>query len=137
PPTRRREEREAELIGTEDATFSPSGTQSNQGGIALITEPGTELLLEANAHLVNSEVAGVAALTGVQIRPITTPDGLLTPELVRGMIRAPSQHVPRATALAIENTHSTAGGRVLEAAAVDSLVRVTRGSRIAVLLDCA
>src|SRR3989442_7334898 len=109
PTTRRLEERVAELLGTEDALFFPSGTQANQTGIALVTEPGTELLLEANAHLVHSEVAGVAALSGVQIRPITTPDGLLTPELVRGMIRAPSPHVPRTTALAIENTHNTAG----------------------------
>lgn len=137
PTTRRLEERVAELLGTEDALFFPSGTQANQTGIALVTEPGTELVLEANAHLVHSEVAGVAALSGVQIRPITTPDGLLTPELVRGVIRAPSPHVPRTTALAIENTHNTAGGRVLNAAAVDALVRVARESRMAVHLDGA
>jgi threonine aldolase len=137
PTTRRLEARVAELLGTEDALFFPSGTQANQTGIALVTEPGTELLLEANAHLVHSEVAGVAALSGVQIRVITTPDGLLTPELVRGMIRAPSPYVPRATALAIENSHSTAGGRVLNAAAVDALVRVAREARMAVHLDGA
>ena len=137
PTTRRLEERIAELLGTEDALFFPSGTQANQTGIALVTEPGTELLVEAYAHLVHSEVAGVAALSGVQIRPITTPDGLLTPELVRGAIRAPSPHVPRATALAIENTHNTAGGRVLNVAAVDALVGVARESRIAVHLDGA
>ena len=137
PTTRRLEERVAGLLDTEDALFFPSGTQANQTGIALVTEPGTELLLEANAHLVHSEVAGVAALSGVQIRPITTPDGLLTPELVRGMIRAPSPHVPRTTALAIENTHNTAGGRVLNAAGVDALVRLARESRMAVHLDGA
>jgi len=102
----------------------------NQTGIALVTEPGTELLLEANAHLVHSEVAGVAALSGVQIRPITTPDGLLTPELVRGMIRAPSPHVPRTTALAIENTHNTAGGRVLNDCGGRCPVRLARASRM-------
>jgi len=137
PTTRRLEERVAWRLGTEDALFFPSGTQANQTGITLVTEPGTELLLEANAHLVHSEVAGVAALSGVQIRPISTPDGLLTPELVRGMIRVPSPHVPRATALAIENTHNTAGGRVLNAAAVDALVRVARESRMALHLDGA
>jgi threonine aldolase len=137
PTTRRLEERIAELLGTEDALFFPSGTQANQTGIALLTEPGTELLLEANAHLVHYEVAGVAAMSGVQIRPITTPDGLLTPELVRGALRAPSPHVPRITALAIENTHNVAGGRVLTAAAVDGLIRVARDARLAVHLDGA
>ena len=86
PTTRRLEQRVAELLGTEDALFFPSGTQANQTGIALCTEHGTELLLEANAHLVY-ELAGVAALSGVQIRPIATPDGLLTPDLVRGALR--------------------------------------------------
>ncbi len=137
PTTRRLEERIAELLGTGDALFFPSGTQANQTGIALVTEPGTELLLEANAHLVHSEVAGVAALSGVQIRPITTPDGLLTADLVRGALRAPSPHVPRITALAIENTHNTAGGRVLDAAAVDGLIHAARDARVAVHLDGA
>ena len=137
PSTRRLEERIAEVLGTGDALFFPSGTQANQTGIALVTEPGTELLLEANAHLVHSEVAGVAALAGVQIRPITTPDGLLTPDLVRGALRAPSPHVPRITALAIENTHSTAGGRVLDAAGIDGLIRTARDAGIAVHLDGA
>ena len=137
PTTRRLEQRIAELLGTEDALFFPSGTQANQTGIALVTEPGTELLLEANAHLVHYELAGVAALSGVQIRPIATPDGLMTAELVRGALRAPSPHVPRITALAIENTHNVAGGRVLTAAAVDGLLRVARDARLAVHLDGA
>ena len=137
PTTRRLEERVAELLGTEDALFFPSGTQANQTGIALVTEPGTELLVDANAHLVHYEHAGVAALAGVQIRPIASPDGLLTPELVRGALRAPSPHVPRITALAIENTHSVAGGRVLGPAAVDGLIRAARDARLAVHLDGA
>lgn len=137
PTTRRLEERIADLLGTGDALFFPSGTQANQTGIALVTEPGTELLLEANAHLVHSEVAGVAALSGVQIRPITTSDGLLTPDQVRGALRAPTPHVPRITALAIENTHNNAGGRVLDAAAVDALVRAARDAGLRVHVDGA
>lgn len=137
PTTRRLEQRVAELLGTEDALFFPSGTQANQTGVALVTEPGTELLLEANAHLVHSEVAGVAALSGVQIRTITTPDGLLTADLVRGALRAPSPHVPRITALAIENTHNTAGGMVLDAPGVDELIRAARAAGLAVHVDGA
>ena len=137
PTTRRLEERIAELLGTEDALFFPSGSQANQTGIWLVTEPGTELLIEANAHLIHYEMAGVAALSGAQIRPITTPDGLLTPELVRGALRPASPHVPRVTALAIENTHNLAGGRVLDAAAVDGVIRAARDAGLAVHLDGA
>lgn len=137
PTTRRLEERIAELLGTEEALFFPSGTQANQTGIALLTEPGTELLVEANAHLVHYELAGVAALSGVQIRPIVTPDGLLTPELVRGAVRPASPHVPRASALAIENTHNAAGGRVLGPDATDAIMRVSHAAGLPVHLDGA
>ena len=60
PTVRRLEQRVAELLGMEDALFFPSGTQANQTGVALCTEPGTELVVEANAHLVHYELAGVA-----------------------------------------------------------------------------
>src|SRR5437867_7057546 len=137
PTTRRLEQRVAELLGTEDALFFPSGTQANQTAIALVTEPGTELLLEADAHLIHYELAGVAALAGVQIRPVLTADGLLTPERVRAAMRAPSPDVPRATALAIENTHNAAGGRVLGVNPWDALVRTAREARLRVHLDGA
>lgn len=136
PTTRRLEQRVAELLGTEDALFFPSGTQANQTGIALVTERGTELLLEANAHLILTELGGIAALWGVQIRPITTPDGLLSPELLREA-REGGAPKPRATALAIENTHNAAGGRVLDVAATQALVRAARGAKLNVHLDGA
>ncbi|HET9384102.1 MAG TPA: GntG family PLP-dependent aldolase [Gemmatimonadales bacterium] len=137
PTTRRLEERIAELLGTEDALFFPSGSQANQTGIWLVTEPGTELLIEANAHLIHYEMGGIASLAGVQIRPIATPDGLLTPALVRAALRPASPHVPRVTALAIENTHNLAGGRVLSPAAVDGLIGAAREARLGVHLDGA
>jgi len=137
PTTRKLEERIAELLGTEDALFFPSGSQANQTGIWLVTEPGTELLIEAYAHLIHYEMGGVAALSGAQIRPILTPDGVLTPELVRAALRPVSPHVPRVTALAIENTHNLAGGRVLDAAAVDGLIGAARDAGLAVHLDGA
>jgi threonine aldolase len=137
PTTRRLEERIAELLGVEDALFFPSGSQANQTGIWLVTEPGTELLIEANAHLIHYEMAGSAALSGVQIRPVTTPDGLLSADLVRGGLRASSPHVPRITALAIENTHNLAGGRVLPPDAMQALVRTAREAGVRVHLDGA
>jgi threonine aldolase len=137
PTTRRLERRVAELLGTEDALFFPSGSQANQTAIALVTRPGTELLLEAHAHLVDYEMAGVAAVSGVQIRPIATPDGLLTAALVAGAVRPPSPHVPPPSAVAIENTHNAAGGRVLNAAAVDGIVGAARDAGLPVHVDGA
>jgi len=137
PTTRRLEQRIAELIGTEDALFFPSGTQANQTGIWMVAEHGTEVLVEADAHLVHFELGGIAALSGAQIRLITTPDGLLTPDLVRAALRPPSPHVPRITALAVENSHNTAGGRVLSVQAYDGLVSVASDAGLGVHVDGA
>ena len=101
PTTRRLEDRIAELLGKDDALFFPSGSQANQTGIWLNTSPGTELVIEALAHLVNYEVAAIAGISGVQIRPVVTPDGLLSPELVRAALRPASIHLPRIAAIAI------------------------------------
>jgi len=137
PTTRRLEQRIAELLGKDDALFFPSGTQANQAGIALLTRPGTELVLEANAHLVHYELAGVAANWGVQIRPVTTPDGLLTGDLVRGALRPASPHVPRAGAVAVENTHNAAGGKVMPAAVMAGIVAAAEQGDVRVHLDGA
>ena len=75
---------------------------------------------------------------GVQVRPITTPDGggLLSPALVRDAMEGGAPK-PRATALAIENTHNAAGGRVLDVATTQALVRVARAAKLNVHLDGA
>jgi threonine aldolase len=137
PTTRRLEHRVAELLGTDDALFFPSGTQANQTGIALLARPGTELVLEENAHLVHYELAGVAANWGVQIRPVPTADGLLTGELVRGALRPASPHVPRAGGVAVENTHNAAGGRVMPPAVMAEIVAVAEQAGLRVHLDGA
>ncbi len=137
PTTRRLERRVAELLGQDDALFFPSGTQANQTAIALLTRPGTELLVEANAHLVHYELGGVAANWGVQIRPIASPDGLLSGDLVGAALRPASPHLPRAGAVAVENTHNAAGGRVMPPAVMDGIIAVARAAGLGVHLDGA
>ena len=137
PTTLRLEERIAEMLGKEAALFFPSGTQANQSGIRLLTRPGTELLVEANAHVVHYEFAGVAELSGVQLRPVQTPDGVLTAELLRASLRAPSPHVPQASAIAIENTHNAAGGKVMPAAVADAVGALAREVGLPLHLDGA
>jgi threonine aldolase len=137
PTTGRLEAKVAELLGKEDALFFPSGSQANQAAIWLNTRPGTELLLEANAHHVHHEIAGVAALSGVQIRPVTTPDGLLTADLVRAALRPDLNYLPRPSAIAIENTHNWAGGKVMPIAVADAIGALAREKSLPLHLDGA
>ena len=137
PTTRRLEETVAGLLGKEDALFFPTGTMANQAGIWLDTEPGTELVLEANAHLLQYEIAGVAGLSGVQVRPVTTPDGILTAELARAALRPDSKHYPRVTAIAVENTHNYAGGKVMPLATMRLIGELAQERGLPLHLDGA
>ena len=137
PTTRRLEEATAALLGMEDALFFPSGTQANQTGLGLCTRLGTELIVEADAHIVHYELAGVAALWGVQIRPVTTPDGRLTAARLRDALRPASPHLPRVTAVTIENTHNAAGGRVLPLEEMAAIVAAARAAGLDLHVDGA
>jgi len=137
PTTRRLEERVAALLGKGDALFFPSGTQANQSAVWFHCARGTELILEANSHLVHYEVAGAAALAGAQLRPVATPDGVLTADLVRAALRPASPHVPRVSAIALENTHNAAGGKVMPVAVADAVGALAAEAGIPVHLDGA
>lgn len=137
PTTRQLEERIAELMGFEAALFFPSGVQANQVAVWLHTEPGTEVILEANAHLVHYEMAGVAGLSGVQIRPVTTGDGVLTAEHIDAAWRPASPHVPRISLVCAENTHNAAGGKVMPVDVWDAIAGLAAERGVPLHLDGA
>src|SRR5438874_2088866 len=63
PSMNRLEERVAAVLGKEAALYVPSGTMSNQIAVKAHTQPGDELLCEANCHIYNFEAGGPAALS--------------------------------------------------------------------------
>lgn len=137
PSVRRLEERVAELLGKARALFFPTGTMANQAALWLLGKRGTEVLLDANSHIVNWEVAGAAALAGVQIRPVEGPDGIMDAPALRAAIRPRSAHAPVASLVCLENTHNGAGGKVVPLAAMRALRDVARMEELPVHLDGA
>jgi threonine aldolase len=137
PTTRALEEKVAGLLGKEAALFFPSGVQANQTALAVHGRPGTEVVLEAGAHIFNYEEAAGAALSGMQLRPVPTPDGLLTPEFVEAAIRPDSPYIQRTSLISVENTHNGAGGRVLSLEAMSDIKAVADGAGLPVHLDGA
>jgi len=67
--TRQLEERVAGLLGTEEALLLPVGHPGKSDRIALVTEPGTELLLEANGASRALRFSPALPRVGRQIRP--------------------------------------------------------------------
>jgi threonine aldolase len=137
PTTRRLEAMVAERLGKEGALFFPSGTMANQAAIWVHTTPGTEILLDAEAHIVQWEIAGAAALCGVQIRPVTARSVVMQADDLKAAMRMPSIHAPEASLVCLENTHNGAGGVVTPLHEMQALHDVARRAGLPLHLDGA
>ena len=137
PTTRRLEERVASLLGKERGLFVPSGTMANQLAIYILSEPGTEILADAGSHIVDLELAGAAALSGVQVRAVLGEGPMMDAASLARAFRPPNAYVPRATLVCLENTHNSAGGRVTPVAGVAAMHDVAHGHGCHVHLDGA
>jgi threonine aldolase len=113
PTVERLQTRVAALLGKESALFFPSGVMANQAAIWLFAGRGTEVMLDVNAHIVEGEIAGVAALSGAQVLPVHASDGVMSAEDLRGAMRPISRYSPAPSLVCVENTHNTAGGRII------------------------
>jgi threonine aldolase len=113
PMVNRLEEMAAERLGKEAAVFLPSGTMGNVVGVAVNTHPGEEMIADADAHVFLYEGAGAATISGVQIRPVTTAAGVMTPAQIEAALRPRNDfHQPITSAVSFEDTHNRHGGVV-------------------------
>ena len=133
PTTNKLLEVAAQRMGKDAATFVPSGTMGNLIGIAVNAQRGQELIADADSHAFYYETAGAAAVCGVQIRPVPTEAGVMTPAQVVSAIRPTDDvHEPITAAITFENTHNRHGGIVwpLEALREASDAAHKRGVRV-------
>ena len=137
PTTKRLESRVAQLLGHEAALFFPTGTQANQVALGLHAQQGTEVVVEAGAHFVHYEQAASAAVWGVQLREVETPDGILTAALARVKMRGGAPDLPTTAAIAIENTHNEAGGKVMDLDTMQGLRELADDYGVALHIDGA
>lgn len=135
PTTAALERRVAELLNKEAAAFFPSGIMANETALQLLSPAGTEVIVEAHSHLVDWELGAPAAWAGVQLRPVATADGLLTADLVERAVRPPMKLQLRTSAIALENTHSASGGKVMPLDRTRAIIEVARRYELPVHLD--
>ncbi len=137
PTVRRLEERTAELLGKEQALFMPSGTMANQVAVRAQTEPGDEVLIEAEAHIHYYEAGAPAALSGVTCRCLPGRRGVFTPDDLRAALRPPDQHFPRPRLVCVENTHNRGGGSLWPLETLTAVAQAARAAGLKVHLDGA
>src|SRR6184192_2313371 len=113
PTTNKLLEVAAARMGKAAAMFVPSGTMGNLICIAVIARSGEELIADADSHAFYYETAGAAAVCGVQIRPVPTDAGVMSPRQVEEAVRPRDDpHEPITSAITFENTHNRHGGIV-------------------------
>jgi threonine aldolase len=137
PTAARLEEIAAETLGKEAAIFMPTGTMGNQVAINLHTRPGNEVIVEAQSHVLNYELAGMTALSGVLPRPVAAPRGILSRAQVEKAIRPDIYYLPRTGLICLENTHNLAGGTIFPREEMDPILELARQRKIPVHLDGA
>jgi threonine aldolase len=130
--------RAAALLGQETALFLPTATMANQIALKLGSRPGDVLIAEETAHVVIYEYGGAAAHAGLVTVGLPGHEGRLTAEQVRAAA-APSTKVAdqRASVLALEDTHNSAGGRTWPLDELDDVVGAGHECGLHVHLDGA
>ena len=137
PSTRRLEARVAELLGKERSLFFPSGTMANQAALAALGRPGTGVVLDDRSHIVHREEGAAAALSGLQLRPVVAPDGVLTAEAVAAALSPPSRYLIPDTVVSVENTHMDWGGKIVSLETMQALGGLARERGLALHVDGA
>ena len=127
----------AELFGHEAALFTPTGSMANQVAVQLLVPPATELLCDADAHVVTYEIGAAAAYGGISTRTWPAVGGDIDVEAVAAMIRPDGFYAVPTRALAIENTHNRAGGAVIGLDTMRALRRVADDAGIGLHCDGA
>jgi threonine aldolase len=132
PTVRELEQEVAQVLGKEAALFVPSGSMGNQIAVRLQTSPGQEVAIGASGHSYDAEMAGLAALSGVQARPLATERGCFDVEEVRAALKPAANFHPACRLLIVENTSNFNGGAVVPLAHMTALreVALQRGARV-------
>ncbi|MDQ0986976.1 low specificity L-threonine aldolase [Streptomyces sp. V2I9] len=137
PTVRALEERAAALFGFSGALFTPSGVMANQIALQLLAGPGEELVCEAEAHVLAHEEGSPARYGGIQTRTVAAPRGVLTAELLAGVVRRGNAYTLGSRAVAVEQTHTRAGGTVQPLEDLRGIRELTAALGIAVHMDGA
>ena len=137
PTINKLEEKCAALFGMQAGLFCSSGTQTNQVAIKLHTQPGDEVICDANAHIYYYEGGGIAFNSGCSTKLLNGERGKFSAQDVINAIRADNVHFPRTSLVAVENTHNRGGGSIYDFNELEKIAAVCKKNNLAFHLDGA
>ncbi|MBI4899997.1 MAG: threonine aldolase family protein [Actinobacteria bacterium] len=132
------ERRVAELLGHEAGLFCPTGSMGNLLGVWLLARPGSEVLCDAQAHIVRAEMGAHASLHGVTTRTFASDRGRLDADTVTSMLSiGTGPFITETSVVEVENTHNFGGGTVQPIGSLRELRRRCAAQGVAIHLDGA
>src|SRR5213593_543131 len=137
PTVKRLEALAAERLGKAAGLFVASGTMGHLVSVVSHTRTGQEVILDLDSHIFNYEVAGAAVIGNVQMRPVKTARGFLTPDQVREALRPANIHIPQSGLVCVENTHNRHGGTCCTPEEISAIADIAHGASVPVHLDGA
>ncbi|WP_018627509.1 threonine aldolase family protein [Niabella aurantiaca] len=131
------EARCAALFHMEAALFCASGTQTNQIAIKCHTQPGDEVICDADAHVYQYEAGGIAFNSGASVRLLPGDHGRITAAQVAAAVNPDDVHKPASTLVCIENTSNRGGGSCYDFEALEQIQKVCAARHMGFHLDGA
>ncbi len=103
----------ATRTGKDAGLYMPSGTMTNLVAVLAHTPRAGEVLLERGAHMLNTELGGLAAVAGVFYKAIPGTRGAMDETALRVAVRPMTRNNFGTALICMETTHNGAGGAVL------------------------
>lgn len=137
PTVNKLESMAAAMFEHEAALFCPSGTMTNQIAIKCHTQPGDEVICDANAHVYMYEGGGIAFNSGASVRLLNGDRGRITATQVLESINPDDPHRPVSRLVCIENTSNRGGGSCYDFEEVKRIGQVCKERNLNYHLDGA
>jgi threonine aldolase len=137
PTVNRLQDAAAEIFGREAALFVPTGSMGNSVAIRMHTRHGQEVLCESRAHILDWEMAMLAAFSGCVARTVVAERGILTWEKIKPAISPKIYYKAQTGLISLENSHNMAGGTVTPLAVLEEIWAGAKEYGLPVHLDGA
>lgn len=137
PTVNKLQEKAAELFNMEAALFVPSGTMANEIAIKVHTQPGDEVITDCLSHIVHFESGAPGLLSGVNLFPIQTGNGIITADQIENVLRPDRIAYPQNSLISLENTHNYGGGVIFPISEIENIACLAREKSLRLHLDGA
>jgi threonine aldolase len=110
---------------------------ANQAAIWIHAPRGTEVLLDVDAHIVHSEIAATAVMSGAQVLTVVPTGLVMSAADLRRAFRPRSRYYPAPSLVCVENTHNGAGGKITDIAELRAIRAAAAEQGLPVHMDGA